>query len=399
MALAVRLTIEQPKRLATNEEAEVLRAALVREPGALPLRRRLAALCIELDAFDEAIALLEPVDPSTLDTDSLLRLARACFERAEHGDAARADALAAIAEARATTAATRAVAIAERAKAASRQGRDADAIALLETALDIDPMCRPAMKRLFRHLMAADRPDGLLALTDRLRSAGARQTRVLASRTCALARLGRIDAARAGSGVDRIRCTRIDAPPGWRDLAAFNAQLADELLANPGLRYNRKGVASQSTWRVDTPQRGDVPAVAALVEALVREVDSYVRTAEGSDDWAMMRPDHAELQCWAVHPEPGGYERWHMHPGGWISGGYYVDMPESVVTGADSAGCIAFGLSPTLVGQEAAAAFGERLVRPEPGSLILFPSHVFHRTYPHRSDGRRICLAFDIVPV
>lgn len=399
MAMAVRLTIEQPKRLATNEEAEVLRAALVREPGALTLRRRLVALCIELDAFDEVIALLESVDPATLDMDSLLRLAKAYFERRADGDAARAGALATLVEARTTTEATRALAIAERAKAASREGREAEAIALLETALEIDPMCRSAMKRLFRHLLAAGRPDDLLALTDRLWAAGFKQTRVLASRTCALARLGRIDSARAESGVDRIRCIRLDAPPGWRDLAAFNAQLADELLANPCLRYNRRGVASQSTWRVDTPQRGDVPAVAALLEELVREVASYVRSAQESGDWAMMKPNHAELQCWAVHPEPGGYERWHMHPSGWISGGYYIDMPTSVVTGEDSAGCIAFGLSSTLVGREAAAAFGETLVRPEPGSLILFPSHVFHRTYPHRSDGRRICLAFDIVPV
>jgi hypothetical protein len=94
-----------------------------------------------------------------------------------------------------------------------------------------------------------------------------------------------------------------------------------------------------------------------------------------------------------------GFELWHVHQFGWISGVYYVDIPEAVTEGDDKGGCIAFGLPDDMVGEEAAAAFGEILVRPTPGLLMLFPSHTYHRTFAHGADERRICLAFDIQPL
>jgi len=30
--------------------------------------------------------------------------------------------------------------------------------------------------------------------------------------------------------------------------------------------------------------------------------------------------------------------------------------------------------------------------------MVLFPSHIYHRTFPHYADGRRICIAFDFWP-
>ena len=43
-------------------------------------------------------------------------------------------------------------------------------------------------------------------------------------------------------------------------------------------------------------------------------------------------------------------------------------------------------------------SLGETLVRPRPGMLILFPSHAYHRTFAHGTDGSRICMAFDLWP-
>ncbi len=54
-----------------------------------------------------------------------------------------------------------------------------------------------------------------------------------------------------------------------------------------------------------------------------------------------------------------------------------------------------------LIGAAASEQFGDTLVRPEAGLLTLFPSHAYHRTYPHQQDGpdaQRICLAFDLIP-
>ena len=33
------------------------------------------------------------------------------------------------------------------------------------------------------------------------------------------------------------------------------------------------------------------------------------------------------------------------------------------------------------------------------GDLVFFPSSLFHRTIPFHSEGERLCIAFDLVPV
>ena len=40
-----------------------------------------------------------------------------------------------------------------------------------------------------------------------------------------------------------------------------------------------------------------------------------------------------------------------------------------------------------------------RLIKPEPGMMVMFPSYMFHRTIPFQSDETRISIAFDVVPV
>lgn len=397
MSTKLHVTVEPPKMLTAHEEAALLRIAVARAPEKFPLRMRLVSLCLDLDLFDEVVALLEPLDVDTLDADALLCLTRACFERKAEGDVARAGTAARLAADRSPDAATHAVALAEQAKAAHKIGDEAASLALLTDALAVHSGCRVAHKRLIRQLFAADRPDEVLLLVDRLWNSGVKAARLLGSRSVALARLGRFDEARAQSGVDQARAMPLEVPPGWPDMESFNAAVAAELLANPGLRYNRQGVASRRTWRVDTPQRGTVPALATLHEMLRVAAERYAANVDCDGAWQELRPAKAELQSWSVQAETTGYERWHLHPHGWISGGYYIEVPKKVVTGSDEAGCIALGLAPALAGEETARRFGERLMRPQPGTAILFPSHTFHRTYPHYSEERRMCLAFDLV--
>ena len=37
--------------------------------------------------------------------------------------------------------------------------------------------------------------------------------------------------------------------------------------------------------------------------------------------------------------------------------------------------------------------------RPEPGAVVLFPSYLYHRTIPFRSDQQRISIAFDVLTI
>ena len=96
--------------------------------------------------------------------------------------------------------------------------------------------------------------------------------------------------------------------------------------------------------------------------------------------------------------EGPGFEEWHVHQHGWLSGVYYVAVPEAVAHGDGEAGCLAFGLPDELIGKDAADAYGVEIARPRAGLSMLFPSHVYHRTFPHATRENRICLAFDLWP-
>lgn len=388
---------ETPRALNAAQECAVLRATI--RDGAAPrrVRQRLAVLLNQLDAFDETIDLLgvEPAD--TLDYDEQLLLADACFGRGADEralEAARA-ALPLAGDDR-----ERAAALAEQAKALFRLKQPDPAGALLHEALDLDPANAEACERLTRDLLSRGEAAAVLVLTDTLGARGIAHARLFEARATALALLDQHDAVRDTLNLDAFLHQQPIAPPdGWRDLETFNAALADELLAHPAIRYERHGTASVESWRIDSLVAGDGPLARSLIAQIAataqRHADALAATAH---PWVKAAPSPAVVRGWCVITEGSGYERWHMHPGGWMSGVYYVQVPDAVSAGDDQAGCLMLGMSDHMIGAEKAAAIGYHLVRPRPGLLALFPSHSYHRTFPHHAPGKRICVAFDIGP-
>lgn len=95
---------------------------------------------------------------------------------------------------------------------------------------------------------------------------------------------------------------------------------------------------------------------------------------------------------WSVNLTQGGFHTSHFHPKGWLSGVFYVDVPEAIEHGGE--GWLQFGrpeisqlpLDPDFV------------VKPETGLLVLFPSFMWHGTLPFSRGKRRMTVAFDLVP-
>ena len=79
-------------------------------------------------------------------------------------------------------------------------------------------------------------------------------------------------------------------------------------------------------------------------------------------------------------------------------GVYYLRLPaarteESSGDSDDQSGWIELGRNP---GHYPDGDQGEiRTIPPAPGTLVLFPSFVYHRTIPFDSDDERITIAFD----
>lgn len=389
-----------PPRLLTDHEDRALLERAVARRETPEVRLKLARLHIRLDDFDKAIALLDragrPADYLTAKT-----LVAALLGRGTATDLKLALATSRAAEEMADNNASRAEALLDQARALLKTGQAEQAVERLSLVLDLDPANGDALALLAGRWLTRSEPDRALALCDAIAAEGVGHVQLLGIRMQALAQRGDVFAAREVAGLERnLFQSVLRVPDGWANLPSFHAAIAEELLESPGLRNGRHGTASVASLRVDEPATATAPAMRALQQLIIDHVRGIVESlADSSHPWVRMRPDAAHLEMWCVITGAEGYERWHMHPKGWASGGYYIAVPEAVQRGNGMAGCLEFGLPENPIGREAAAAFGSQLVRPRPGLLNLFPSHAYHRTHPHCAEGRqRICVAFDLIP-
>ena len=98
---------------------------------------------------------------------------------------------------------------------------------------------------------------------------------------------------------------------------------------------------------------------------------------------------------WSSRLRDCGFHTNHVHPKGWISSAYYIAVPDAVEDAAAKQGWIKFG-EPAFD-----ARFKDpvrRAVKPAPGTLVLFPSYMWHGTVPFHSESARTTIAFDVVP-
>ena len=391
------LKVETAKRLNAQQELLLAREALARNPDSALMRARLAGLLNLSDSFDAVIELLEPASDRSfgetmvllfaylsIETSAgnhkVLQLAEAMYEQAE-SDAARAAALA------------------EMGKAQTRLGMG-EAQATLVRALALDPHNKNACKRLAAILLGRGEAQQVVDFTGDLIAQGAGHSRLFAARVMGLALTGRMTEAKALEGLGQLgHRAMLPVPDGFSSLGEFNQALAEQLLGHPELRYERYGTASELTWRIDSPQSVQAPLVGVLLDKLREVISNHVDSLSGIDHpWLRVQPAGGKLHCWSVITDDNGYETWHVHQFGWMSGTYYVQIPDKIANGNGEGGCLAYGLPEDLVGEEIAREFGHDYLRPQAGLLSLFPSHTYHRTFPHNLNERRICIAFDIWP-
>ncbi len=391
--------VTEPRRVMTAEQelAFLQQAHAIKPtPGS---RQKLAKLLIFEERLAEAHQLL--TDVADLDASECLMLASCCLQL-ERPELDR-EAAEAAQRVFSLTEDSRfhSAALAFEGKVLIRQGDLAAAQEVLRRALELDPANLDACKRLaFVHMTNGD-DRGFAETADLLARKGVKHCRLFAAQVLSLARNGQREEALDLWGFDRFAQQETIAPPaGWSDLGAFNADLAEELLTHPGMRFDRVGSASNQTWRVEHPLREDRPAITALATLLVDRILARSNALDATNHrWSSARPNSAFLRMWSVITNSDGFEDWHVHQFGWMSGVYYVRVPQSISAGNSDGGCLKFGLPEDLAGSAIAADFGHRLLRPRDGLMMTFPSHVYHRTFPHATGEKRICVAYDVRPL
>jgi uncharacterized protein (TIGR02466 family) len=196
-----------------------------------------------------------------------------------------------------------------------------------------------------------------------------------------------------------VKVVDIEAPDGHADMPSFNEALAEELL-----RQHRDSEAPiDQTLSRGTQTLGDIfeqghALVDALKVRISQAVDDFVRGLPRDDTHPFLRRRSGHWRfadSWSSRLRDEGFHTNHVHPHGWISSAYYVQVPTVCADTARREGWLRFGLPDLDLG---VALLPHLEIQPRPGRLVLFPSMLWHGTAPFHAPERRLTLAFDVVP-
>ena len=129
---------------------------------------------------------------------------------------------------------------------------------------------------------------------------------------------------------------------------------------------------------------------AAIAEMVRGYVDALPVSESGHPLLAQPRVELRFAGSWSVRLRGQGFHTSHTHPAGWLSSALYVALPQD--PGPSPAGWLQFGAPPPQLGLDLAPY---REIEPIAGTLVLFPSTMWHGTMPF-ADGERLTIAFDV---
>ena len=111
------------------------------------------------------------------------------------------------------------------------------------------------------------------------------------------------------------------------------------------------------------------------------------------------------LQGWANVNRFGDYHNLHNHPHAWLSGTYYVWVPDTPIDlpgrSDRTPGAISFFDPRPQANMTAIKADGqvdpEHRIQPRSGDILLWPAFVHHLVHPNLSQDHRISVSFNVV--
>ncbi len=249
------------------------------------------------------------------------------------------------------------------------------------------------------NLLRAGDPEKGLALSEQALSRAPDDQLAIALWGTALRRLSDARESELNDYENFLRIYDLDPPEGFSDMAAFNAALNASL--DP-LHTDRREHINQ-TLRLGTKTLGNLFGTGnRLVDLLQAQIDKAIadflaEMKESAQHPLLRRRTRAFAYAgsWSVRLSDCGFHTNHVHPKGWISSAYYVDVPGVAADPAARQGWIKFG-EPNF--DAGLADPIRRAVQPVPGRLVLFPSYMWHGTIPFRSASTRTTIAFDVLP-
>lgn len=223
--------------------------------------------------------------------------------------------------------------------------------------------------------------------------------RALTYQAIALTELGRrSDAAKILDFDSLMRRVDLSGQMPAEELDNLNKALVAHIEARPDLTYEPILKATKGGSQTQNLLAGPAGPVARLEAEVRRAVETYIADADPArHPYLAFAPRKWRLIMWGTLLRRQGRQAPHIHPGAWLSGVYYAALPPEMTTADSDAGWIEFGRPGDEFPCEQEPV--TRMIEPREGSLLLFPSYMFHRTIPFDSDHPRVSIAFDIEPV
>jgi tetratricopeptide (TPR) repeat protein len=192
-----------------------------------------------------------------------------------------------------------------------------------------------------------------------------------------------------------VRPYRLETPQGWASLEAYLVDLARALNELHTLKTHPVGQSLRGGSQTGASLAlSDDLAIRAFFQAIDKPIRDYMAAVGEGDDPLRARNtgDYRIQGSWSVRLRPNGFHADHIHSDGWLSSACHIELPPAVA-GEGREGWLRFGAPPGLPHLEA-----EHHVQPRPGTLVLFPSYMWHGTQPFGGEASRLTLAFDVVP-
>ncbi len=277
-------------------------------------------------------------------------------------------------------------------------GRIDEAVAACRRAVALSPRAYPPHAKLGSLLLLQGRlPEAIAACRDCL-ALQPGHAHALGHLAIALDETGERAAAARLLDFDRfIRPHQFAETDAEGGLAQLNADLRQAIRDDPDLKRLGNSVLTRG-WDLD----GVFPAKRdpfTRLEALIRHgIVAYIDAlpADAGHPFVASRPQRWWLKAWATVLESGGWQAAHLHMEGWLSGTYYIGVPDAVRHGNGEAGHLLFGKPPERL--PLTAERRTMTVRPQEGLTVMFPSYVFHQTVPFASEQPRITVSYDLRP-
>ena len=226
----------------------------------------------------------------------------------------------------------------------------------------------------------------------------------VAAQATALKALGRDEPYNRLYNYDLVKTYEIAAPAEYNTQADFLAALKQALIR----LHDHPSRAPGQTLREGTQTFSDLRfanerVIQDFFQAIASPINAYINSLPDDNTHPLFgrkRKSYRVSNAWSVNLTGEGFHINHIHPQGWISAAFYVDVPENLSERKDKAGWIAFGKPPFAVrGHDKKLLSAEHMVAPMAGRLVLFPSYMWHGTVPlAEEDSSRLTLSLDVVP-